>query len=122
MFSGEEQARIRQYLGFSEQFQDLDGRLESQLAEVGSRSPEAETLVRQCLARLANVEEQLEGALDNLALTRAEDVSFLGPEQLEALRQHGRNLIQRIAIVFHVEPLRDYFGSEATSGGRLRFG
>jgi hypothetical protein len=121
-FTPEEKALIRQYLGFSELFHDIDPRLESQMAEIGDRSPEAADHVRAQLARLANIDAQLEAALDNLTLSKAEDVTFLGPDQLEALRQHGRNLVERIAIVFQVRPQRDYFGSEVGSGGVLQLG
>jgi hypothetical protein len=98
-FTLEEKALIRQYLGFSELFHDIDPRLESQMAKIGDRSPEAADHVRTQLVRLANIDTQLEAALDNLTLSKAEDVTFLGPEQLEALRLHGRNLVERIAIV-----------------------
>jgi hypothetical protein len=118
-FSSTEKALIRQYLGFSELFHDIDPRLESQMAELGDRSPEAADNVRAQLARLANIDARLDGALDNLDLQKAEEVTFLGPDQLEALRDQGRNLIQRIAIVFQVAPQRDYYGVEAASGGIL---
>jgi|SRR5579859_6660285 len=118
-FSDAEKAAIRQYLGFSELFHDLDPRLEGQMNDLGSRAPDAVTRVQANLTALANIDTRLAGALDNLDLTKAEDIEFLGPKQLEAIRDQGRMLIQQIAITFELKPKRDYYATGEDMGGGL---
>jgi hypothetical protein len=119
-FTDTEKATIRRYLGFSELFRDVDTRLEGQL---DSLSAEAEALVRATLVQLAAIDAKIHtAALENLDLQRAEDVTFLGPEQLIALKDYGRSLINRIAVTFEVEPMRDYYGAGAMGGGVIPFG
>jgi hypothetical protein len=122
-FTGSEKQQIRQYLGYSELFKDIDPRLESQMNDIGNAADQsAATRVRAHLTDLADVDTRLKNALDNLTLTKAEDVNFRGPEELEALRDHGRNVVQRMAIIFELEPKRDYYGSGAGMGGEIPLG
>lgn len=125
-FTLAERAKIRMYLGWSDQFRDMDTRLESQMDTVGNR-PEADmgaaSNVRDILAKLANVDSALEGGLGNQTLKAVEGGTiFQGEEEMKAYRKHGRNLIQRMAIIFDVTPQRDYYGEEAASGGMLELG
>jgi hypothetical protein len=115
-FSADEKVAVRNYLGFSELYHDLDPRLESQLSGLYARSPESVDLVRVRLTELADIRTRLGLALDNLDLVQAEDVTFLGPMQLDALRDHGRMLIQSIAIMFDLVPLRDVFATYGDDG------
>jgi hypothetical protein len=123
-FSASEKQLIRNYLGFSELFHDLDPRLEGQMADIGDRSPEAVTFVQGILAKLATVDAQLDTLLSRLSIIRAEDIEFLpGQQQLEAARDRGRELVQKIAIVFEIKPKRDvYAGGEDLDGGILPLG
>lgn len=116
-FTPPQMAAIRQYLGFSELFHDIDPRLESQMIDLGNRSPDAVTRVVNNLTALADIDSRLTGALDNLDLTHADEVDFLGPAQLEALRDQGRMLIQQIAITFELKPKRDYYMVGEDAGG-----
>jgi hypothetical protein len=121
-FTDPQKAAIRQYLGFSELFHDIDPRLEGQMIELGSRAPEAVARVQTNLLKLADIDARLDGALENLDLTTAEDIIFLGPEQLEALRNQGRMLIQQIAIAFELKPKRDYYATGECWGGEISLG
>jgi hypothetical protein len=115
-FDENEKASIRTYLGWSALYRDIDPRLESQIGTggLGTTQPASATKVRAILTRLADVDTRLDGSLDNLDLTKAEDINFLGPAQLDALRSQGRMLIGQIATIFELEPKRDYYG---TGGG-----
>jgi hypothetical protein len=117
----DEKSAIRHYLGWSDRFREIDPRLESMMGAVSSY---AETRVRAALTRLGQIDTALQdAALNNLDLVGAEaGVSFRGPEQLGALRQAGRVLVQQVAIVFEVEPKRDYFGVEGATGGVIPLG
>jgi len=121
-FTDAQKAAIRQYLGFSELFHDVDTRLESQMSEIGTRSPDAATRIVNNLTALAAIDTRLTSALDNLDLVRAEDVTFLGPAQLEAIRTHGRMLIGQIAITLEVQPRRDYYSTGAEMSGCIMLG
>jgi hypothetical protein len=121
-FTDAQKAAIRQYLGFSELFHDIDPRLEGQMIELGSRAPDAVARVQANLVALADIDARLGGALDNLDLTKAEDILFLGPDQLEALRNQGRMLIQQVAITFELRPKRDYYATGECMGGEIPLG
>lgn len=122
-FSSQDKVAIRNYLGFSELFHDLDPRLESQMNDIQARSPDAVAFVQARLADLDDIRSRLGLALDNLDLVQAEDVTFLGPMQLEALRDQGRMLVRQIAIIFELEPKRDVFSTEGVGwGGPINLG
>lgn len=119
-FSDSEKQLIRNYLGFSELFHDIDPRLESQMNDIGTRSPDAVTFVQGILTKLATVDSQLDALLPQLTLTKAEDIEFIhGSEQLEAVRDRGRELVQKVAIVFEIKPKRDVYASGEDLGGGL---
>lgn len=125
-FTETEKARIRRYLGFSQGFHDVDTRLEGQLDTLPLTWPEAETQVRDILAMLDAVDRKLQGAaLGNLNFTEiVGEIKFLGPEQLNALRGHGRTLIQRLAITFNIEMSGqpDYYSAAVSTGGVIQLG
>lgn len=125
-FTLPEKARIRRYLGFSQGFHDVDTRLEGQLDTLPTTWPEAETQVREMLALLDAVDRKLQGAaLGNMNFARiVGEVEFLGPDQLDVLRHHGRTLIQRLAITFNIDMSGqpDYYGTAASSGGVIPLG
>ncbi len=122
-FSEDQKAAVRQYLGFSELFHDFDSRLEGQMDALGTSRPSAVTRAQALLTKLAALDAKIDdSALNNLDLERAEDVTFLGPKQIEALQDYGRSLIQQLAVIFEVQVQRDYYGSEAGSGGVIPLG
>ena len=125
-FTDAEKARIRRYLGFSQGFHDVDTRLEGQLDTLPSTWPEAETQVRDILTQLIAVDRKLQGAaLGNMNFTEiVGEVKFLGPDQLDALREHGRTLIQQLAITFNIEMSGqpDYYGAVVSTGGIIQLG
>lgn len=121
-FSPTEKVRIRNYLGRSELFKDLDTRLESQMDSIPTRSPEAETEIRTLLGKIAAIDDKLSDfAVNGSDIKKAEEVEFWGPEQLSMLQNRGRMLIGRLATFFEVEVLGDYFG-EGPIGGVIPLG
>lgn len=117
----DEASSVRAYLGFSDGFRDLDTRLESQILNLTAG---AEARVRALLTRIGEIDTKLQSAaLANLDLERAEDVTFLGPEQLVALRGQGRMLCRRLGQVFFLEPRADYFDEGGGDmGGLIQLG
>jgi hypothetical protein len=119
-FSADEKAAIRQYLGFSELFHDVDARLEGMLSQIDTRAPQAETRIRATLAKLAAVDANIDAVTTGgeLTLKVAEDgVTFAGPDKIAALQAYGRVLVGQIAITLEIDPPRDYFGAGASFGG-----
>ena len=111
-FTDDERLQIQHYLGASEFWFYWNAELD----ELGTRAT-AEARARALLSDLADVDARLKSALDNLSLVKAEDVEFRGEGELEALREHGRNLVHRLAIIFGVEVISDYYGSSVEMGG-----
>lgn len=119
-FTAAEKARIRRYLGFSQGFHDVDTRLEGQLTTLPETYPEAEDQVREILGKLAKIDAKLQtAALGNLNVTELGDIKFLGPDQLTALEDWGRRLINQLAITFNIDmsDQPDYFGATSSGGG-----
>jgi Lon protease-like protein len=114
-----QRAASRLYLGYG-RGRDLHPALESRWDAL---SPEEEAQVVSALALLAQIDAKLmTAALNNLDLQRAEDVTFLGPEQLVALRGQGRSLIRRLEITFELNAARDYFDTDGAAGMGGAFG
>lgn len=123
-FTEDEKAAIRSYLGWSAFYYQIDPRLESQIGAggLGTTQPASATRVRSILTALADIDTRLTGALDNLDLTKAEDINFLGPEQLDALRTQGRMLIGQMGIIFELKPKRDYYGDGGDADNLIPLG
>lgn len=112
-----QKAGVRRYLGFG-RGRDIHPQLESRF--VGWLTAEEETQIAATLAQLDAVYAKLQSAaLNNLDLAQAEDVTFLGPEQLRTLCDHGRMLVQTLVTIFEVDPLRDIFGAAGGSNGGM---
>jgi hypothetical protein len=118
----DQKSAVRAYLGWSDQFADLDTRLESQLANLRAS---AETRVTALLTKIAAIDD----AIQSKALTRLDaseivgEVKLLGPEQLRTLRVQGRMLCGQLGQVFFVEPKRDYFDEGGGAmGGLIQLG
>ena len=123
-FTADQKAAIREYLGFSQLFFQIDPRLESQMDSLPTTVPSAVAIVTGLLTDLAAIDSAIQtAALNNLTLSKAEDVTFLGPLQLEALRDQGRMKITQLAVIFEVQAKRDYFATgEGNDGGVVPLG
>lgn len=111
-----QKASVRRYLGFG-RGRDIHPELESRF--VGWLSTEEETQISATLTQLDALMTKLQSAaLENTDLKSADkgDAVFFGPEQLCALRDHGRMLVQTLATIFEVEPRRDVFGMGPVGG------
>lgn len=111
-----QKASVRRYLGFG-RGRDIHPELESRF--VGWLSTEEETQISATLTQLDALMTKLQSAaLENTDLQSADkgDAVFFGPEQLRALRDHGRMLVQTLATIFEVEPRRDVFGMGPVGG------
>lgn len=112
---------VRRYLGFG-RGRDIHPELESRF--IGWLSAEEETQIAATLTQLDALYAKLHSAaLENLDLKSADkgDAVFFGPEQLRALRGHGQMLVQTLATIFEVEPMKDIFGT-GPSGGVVHLG
>jgi len=116
-FTDDERLQIQHYLGVSEFWFYWNAEID----ELSARAT-SEARVRTLLSDLADVDARLKSALDNLSLVKAEDVEFRGEGELEALREHGRNLVNRLAIIFGVDPVGDYYGSSVSMSGEYDVG
>lgn len=123
-FSDAQKAAIRQYMGFSELFHDIDPRLEGQMTDLGARAPDAVNRIIANLNLLADIDARLLNTqnLDALIANRVEDVYLNGSVQMDTLRDQGRMLINQIAITFELEPKRDYYSIGHEMGGMFELG
>jgi len=122
-FTLPQRVAIREYLGWSQLFKQIDPRLEGQMDNLPITTPDAVTTVVALLADLAAIDTALQNAaMTNLTLSKAEDVIFLGGEQLSELRRQGRMKIQQLSIIFELEPKRDYYETGDSMGGEIQLG
>lgn len=124
--------KVRLYLGYG-RGRDIHPRLESRFT--GFLSTEEAAEIDDVLTKLAALETQI-GSSSPVSSTSTGtghikevvgEVEFFGAENnaavVEMLYSRGRRLIQRLVILFEVEPLQDYFGGAgASSGGALPVG
>lgn len=120
--------KVRLYLGYG-RGRDLHPRLESRFE--GFLSSEEADEITDVLTKLAALETQVASASpvssSNTATANIKavvgEVEFFDAANnaaaLELIYSRGRRLVQRLAILFEVEPLHDYFGSPADSMGGL---
>lgn len=128
--SDERKQQCRRYLGYSGRYHQVQTELEQAMNAVNEPYLEADiTLV---LDQLLAVDKQLIGSATNSyadgvkkrqKFTRAEEVTYAGPQEAAALRSEGRMLVGRLSALFKVPPQADVFGgSPASMGGYMRFG
>lgn len=123
--------KVRLYLGYG-RGRDIHPRLESRFE--GFLSAEEADEIDDVLTKLAAIETQI-GASSPVATTNTAtgnikalvgEVEFFGAENnaavIDMIYARGRRLIQRLVILFEVDPLNDYFGDAAPSGGCLSVG
>lgn len=120
--------KVRLYLGYG-RGRDLHPRLESRFE--GFLSTEEADEITDVLTKLAALETQVASASPVASASTATanikavvgEVEFFDAANnaaaLEMIYSRGRRLIQRLCILFEVEPLNDYFGSPTDSMGGL---
>ena len=125
--------KVRLYLGYG-RGRDIHPRLESRFE--GFLTTEEGAEITDVLTKLAAIETQIEGASPASSTNTATgnikalvgEVEFFGAENnqavLDLIYGRGRRLIQRLCILFEVEPLQDYFGdpSADSMGGLIALG
>lgn len=127
-----ERQKVRMYLGFGRGL-DIHPRLESRFS--GWLSAEEYAQVTDALTKLDAIETQITTAspVSSSATVNGNvrevigEVAFFGADNnmavLEMIYSRGRRLVQRLSIIFEVDPERDYFASPgAGSGGLLGIG
>lgn len=107
-FSSPEKANIRFYLGFQDQFRDVNTTLESQMA--GGMSTDGETLTRSILASLDDVDTKIVAAHSRLKAKKVGSIDLPGGDELIWLRGEGRRFVARLATMFGVAPKTDVYG------------
>lgn len=125
--------KVRLYLGYG-RGRDIHPRLESRFE--GFLTTEEGDEITDVLTKLAAIETQIASASpvssSNTATANIKavvgEVEFSGAENnaaaLELIYSRGRRLIQRLCILFEVDPLNDYFGdpSADSMGGLIALG
>lgn len=110
-----EKARIRQLLGYPDEFRYANTRLEGCLNTI---SDEAIDQARAILALVANVDNLiLTIGLANIGLKRVDEVWFTdGVTQINQQRKAGRIFIGQLSILLGVPPYGDYYGTAGYPG------
>lgn len=124
-FTEDEKVLIRQYLGYSELFRDINPRLEGYISQLSSRSANGEARVRTILTALQAVDAQIDAMVTSgeLTLKVAEDgVTFAGQDKLDTLRDAGRGYVKRLSVIMETEPRADYYGPDGDMGGPFSVG
>lgn len=122
-FTSQEKANVRYYLGFQDQFRDVNTTLESQLA--GGTSAEGETIARALLTSLAAADTSLAASHGRLKAIKVGPIELSAETEIRMLRAEGRRFVGRLASLFGVDPRADVFGEGAGSssmGGLVPLG
>lgn len=109
-----QKAQVRFYLGYQDQFRNMNTTLESQLS--AGLSAEAEVIVGATLVSLAAVDTQLTAAHGRLKALKVGSITLTGDGEVKALRSEGRMYVGRIASLYGVQPINDVY-AEAAGGG-----
>lgn len=117
MISLMEKAKIRLWLGYPDIYRDHHTRLESILTSV---SDEAEVQIRECLAKLDNVETLIVESSGNVGLKRVDEIWFQdGKSQITGQMNIGRMYLSRLSIILGVPPYSDPFGKAGFLGNKF---
>lgn len=110
-----EKARIRQLLGYPDEFRYANTRLESCLNNI---SDEAVDQARAILTLIATVDNLvLTIGLANIGLKRVDEIWFTdGVTQINQQRKAGRIFIGQLSILLGVPPYGDYYGTAGYPG------
>lgn len=119
-FDATQKANIRFYLGYQDQFRDVNTSLESQMS-AGAISAEAVTIVVGILASLAQVDADLIAARKRLKASKVGSI-MLNSRELDMLKGEGGRFVGRLASIFGVRPLRDIYREDGSMGGVIPLG
>ncbi len=115
MFTDEQKAKIRLYLGYPDHFRYKHTRLES---VVDNLSAEAETIVIDLLAKLETVETAvLDAGINGAGIRRVDEIWFEnGSKRSSEVKKTGRQYVARISIITGVPIYSDVFGTQGYLG------
>jgi len=110
-----EKARIRQLLGYPDEFRYANTRLESVLTTI---SDEAVDQARAIVANVATIDTLISTiGLANIGLKRVDEIWFTdGVTQINQQRKAGRIYISQLSILLGVPVYGDYYGSSGYPG------
>lgn len=112
-----QKANIRRYLGYPDITQGSASTLEGVMLAI---SAEAETQIGTILTDLATIETTLRASWSRQMVTRAEDVTIAGPQEIRSLRAEGNRLARHLASVLGVAVWQFPFASGAGGGPTRR--
>jgi hypothetical protein len=117
-----QKAKVRFYLGYQDQFRDMNTTLESQLD--AGLSADAETLVTATITQLESVDTKLVAAHTRLKAIKVGSITLSGDGEIMALRSEGRRFVGRLASLYGVQPISDVFaeGGASSMGGVIPLG
>ena len=118
-FTDDEKAQIRFYLGFQDQFRDVNTTLESQMRPDAISDP-ARTIVRGVILSLQDIDSKLVNGHKRLKASVVGSIT-LNAKEISMLRSEGRRFVMRLVSVFGVTPKKDVF-SDGTMGGAIPLG
>lgn len=123
--------QIRRYTGRTRINAQVDRTLENALDAVNALETSAPAAYTELVADIATLLTGLEAIDAQLTqsitkrqkFTKAEDVTFAGPQELQTLRQHGRQLVQRLCTAIAIPLGKDPFsGAPSAMGGLMKIG
>lgn len=109
--TAQEQAQVRQYLGWSARWAQFDGALVRSFSAIGS-FPEDEALVRANLAECLRIDAALEAAEKRLKANKVGTIE-LNRAEMNSLREQGEMYLGRIAACLGVEVRESAFRPDA---------
>ncbi len=120
MFSAAHKVQIRTYLGYPDGFKYKDTRLESMLDSI---SPEAETIVKTILSKIAVIDATfLTASTTGAGIHRVDEITFDNTRRYIEMRAAGRRYSGRLSIILGVPIYSDYWGSVGYLGDQFTGG
>lgn len=101
MFTGAEKTKIREYLGWSARFGQVDTALERAFSAIETQ-PDDEARARDHLVELARIETSIIACESRLKASNVGPIE-LNPNELNQLRSRGEERVGRLARLFAVE-------------------
>lgn len=114
-----QKAAVRLYLGYPDGSRGGPGDLERAMDGL---SAAGQTVVEGLLTSLAAIDTKLSSSWDRQKVTRAEEITFAGPEELRALRGEGGRVASRLAAALGVPIASNPFAMQGSPSGVARRG
>jgi len=109
-FTSSEKQQIRAFMGFSPFYVNANPSLESSIDLVSSTYHDAETQIRNCLIKLASIDEKLLVHAEAAIAGSAEGVTIKAINSTNLLERVGRKYIKQIAVILgYNSVLTDYY-------------